>query len=56
MGIIEPVFAHITFRKRPDRFTLRTKAKVNIQWGLYCIIRKISKIVGPNGFHMHDSE
>ena len=44
MGIIEPVFANITSCKRLDRFTLRSKAKVNIQWLLYCIVHNIGKI------------
>jgi transposase len=46
MGIIEPVFGHLTFQKRLDRFTLRTKVKVNIQWLLYCIVHNITKIAG----------
>jgi transposase len=46
MGIIEPVFAHITFQKGLNRFTLRTKDKVNIQWLLYCIVHNIAKITG----------
>jgi transposase len=44
MGIIEPVFANITFHKKLNRFTLRTKAKVNIQWLLYCMVHNIGKI------------
>jgi IS5 family transposase len=44
MGIVEPVFANITFHKKLNRFTLRTKAKVNIQWLLYCIVHNIGKI------------
>ena len=30
--IAEPVFANIQTQKRLDRFTLRGKIKVNIQW------------------------
>jgi hypothetical protein len=44
MGIIEPAFANICFNKRLNYFTLRSKAKVNIQWLLYCIIHNIEKI------------
>ncbi len=44
MGIIEPVFANITFHKKMNRFTLRTKAKVNVQWLLYCMVHNIGKI------------
>ena len=44
MGIAEPVFANIRTHKRLDRFTLRSKAKVNIQWVLYCMVHNIGKI------------
>jgi transposase len=44
MGIIEPVFGNIRNAKRLNRFTLRTKNKVNIQWMLFCIIHNIEKI------------
>lgn len=44
MAIIEPVFANITYHKKLNRFTLRTKAKVNIQWLLYCMVHNIGKI------------
>ena len=44
MKIAEPVFANIRTHKRLDRFTLRSKIKVNIQWLLYCIVHNIGKI------------
>ncbi len=44
MVIIEPVFANIRFHKQLDRFTLRTKPKVNTQWVLYCMVHNIGKI------------
>ncbi|NIP61803.1 MAG: IS1182 family transposase [Candidatus Dadabacteria bacterium] len=44
MGIIEPVFANITSCKRMNRFTLRGKDKVNIQWLLFCIVHNMGKI------------
>ena len=44
MGIVEPVFANITFHKKLNRFTLRTKAKVKIQWLLYMLVQNIEKI------------
>lgn len=49
MRIVEPVFANIRTQKRLDRFTLRGKIKVNIQWLLYCMVHNIEKIVnfGP---------
>jgi len=45
IGIAEPVFANIRAVKGLDRFTLRGKIKVNIQWMLYCMVHKIGKIV-----------
>ena len=45
MKIVEPVFANIRTQKRLDRFTLRGKVKVNIQWLLYCMVHNIEKIV-----------
>ena len=43
-GIVEPVFANIRFQKSMDRFTLRGKIKVNIQWLLYCMVHNIEKV------------
>src|SRR5574341_1524493 len=45
LGIVEPVFANIRTQKRMDRFTLRSKIKVNIQWVLYCVVHNIEKVV-----------
>ena len=45
IAIVEPVFANIRTHKGMDRFTLRGKVKVNIQWLLYCMIHNIGKIV-----------
>ncbi|MCG6537214.1 MAG: transposase, partial [Syntrophales bacterium LBB04] len=44
MAIVEPVFANLRIHKRLDRFTLRGKIKVNIQWKLYCMVHNIEKI------------
>ena len=44
MAIVEPVFGNIRSNKRLDRFTLRGKIKVNIQWLLYCMVHNIEKI------------
>ena len=44
MGIVEPVFGNIRNSKGLDRFTLRTKSKVNIQWLLYCMVHNVEKI------------
>jgi transposase len=43
-AIIEPVFGNIRSQKRLDRFTLRGKVKVNIQWLLYCMVHNMEKI------------
>lgn len=45
LSIAEPVFANIRINKRLDRFTLRGKIKVNIQWLLYCLVHNIEKIM-----------
>jgi hypothetical protein len=45
IGIGEPVFANIRAVKRLDRFTLRGKIKVNIQWMLYCMVHSIGRIM-----------
>ncbi len=45
IAIAEPVFANIKYGKGLDRFTLRGKTKVNIQWILYCMVHNIGKIV-----------
>ncbi len=44
LGIVEPVFANICFHKHMSRFTLRTKAKVDVQWRLFAIVHNIGKI------------
>lgn len=45
MAVVEPVFGNIRSNKRLDRFTLRGKIKVNIQWLLYCMVHNIEKIM-----------
>jgi len=54
LGIVEPVFGNIRACKKMNRFTLRGKTKVNVQWMLYCIVHNIEKIckygmVSPQG-------
>jgi len=44
IAIVEPVFANIRTQKRMDKFNLRGKIKVNIQWLLYCIVHNIEKV------------
>ena len=43
LGIVEPVFGNIRAQKRMDRFTLRGRLKVRIQWLLYCIVHNVEK-------------
>jgi hypothetical protein len=43
MQIIEPCFSGIEYCKGMDRFTLRGKKKVDIQWKLYCVVHNIGK-------------
>ncbi len=43
-AVAEPVFANLRTQKRLDRFTLRGKVTVNIQWLLYCMVHNIEKI------------
>lgn len=45
LGIVEPVFGNIRAQKRLDRFTLRGRIKVNIQWMLYCLVHNIEKVL-----------
>jgi len=44
LGIVEPVFANICVHKRMHRFTLRSKLKVDVQWGLFALVHNIGKI------------
>jgi hypothetical protein len=45
LAMVEPVFGNMRSPKRLDRFTLRGKIKVNMQWMLYCMVQNIEKIV-----------
>ena len=51
LGIIEPVFSNICVQKRMDRFTLRTKRKVDVQWGLFALVHNIGKIHTYGAIH-----
>ena len=44
LAIVEPVFANIRVQKRLDHFTLRTKAKVDVQWRLFALVHNIGKV------------
>ena len=43
-AIVEPVFANIRVQKRLDHFTLRSKAKVDVQWKIFALVHNIGKI------------
>jgi len=45
MSVVEPVFANIGTNKRLNRFTLRSKKKVQGQWRLYCLVHNIEKLM-----------
>ena len=45
LAIVEPVFGNVRAQKRLDRFTLRGRGKVNIQWRLYCMVHNMEKIL-----------
>ena len=44
MSVVEPVFANIGTNKKLNRFSLRSKKKVQGQWQLYCMIHNIEKL------------
>jgi transposase len=45
LAIVEPVFANLRAHKGLHRFTLRGRAKVDIQWKLYCVVHNIGKLM-----------
>jgi hypothetical protein len=45
LAIVEPVFANIRSNKRLDRFTLRGKITVNIQWLMFCLVHNREKFL-----------
>jgi hypothetical protein len=45
LAIVEPVPANIRVHKRLDRFTLRSKPKVDVQWKLFAVVHNIGKIL-----------
>ena len=44
MGIVEPVFGNLCSVLGLNRFSLRGKKKVDIQWKLYCMVHNLLKI------------
>ncbi len=51
LAIVEPVFANICVQKRMNRFTLRTKRKVDVQWRLFALVHNIGKIHTYGAIH-----
>tara|TARA_R100000657_G_C4650566_1_gene94978 strand:- start:129 stop:1028 length:900 start_codon:yes stop_codon:yes gene_type:complete len=49
MSVVEPVFGNIGTNKRLNRFSLRTKRKVQGQWQLYCLVHNIEKLANYGG-------
>jgi transposase len=45
LAIVEPVFANLRAHKLINRFTLRGRRKVDIQWKLYCLVHNIGKLM-----------
>jgi transposase len=45
LSTVEPVFGNVRAQKRMDRFTLRGRKKVTIQWMLYCVVHNIEKVL-----------
>ncbi len=50
LAIVEPVFGNIRACKGMDRFTLRGKLKVNLQWMLYCLVHNLGKIAATPAY------
>ena len=44
LGTVEPVFANIRSTRKLERFSLRGRVKVNVQWQLYALVHNIGKI------------
>jgi transposase len=41
---VEPVFGNLRHNKQLNRFTLRGREKVDVQWKLYCLVHNIEKL------------
>ena len=44
MSVVEPVFGNIGTNKKLNRFSLRSKNKVQGQWQLFCMVHNIEKL------------
>jgi transposase len=45
LGIVEPVFANVRHARGLNRFSLRGKIKVDIQWKLFTMVHNLTKIL-----------
>jgi transposase len=43
-GTVEPVFGNLCYNKGLDRFTLRGRPRVDVQWKLFCMVHNIEKL------------
>jgi hypothetical protein len=43
-AIVEPVFGNLRHNKGLNRFTLRGRIKVDVQWKLFCLVHNIEKL------------
>jgi transposase len=43
-AIVEPVFGNLRHNKGLNRFTLRGRLKVDVQWKLFCLVHNIEKL------------
>jgi hypothetical protein len=44
IGTVEPVFAHIRYELRLNRFNYRGKRRVDTQWKLFSIVNNLLKV------------
>ena len=51
MGIVEPVFGNIIANKKMNRFTMRGRSKIRIQWLLFTLVHNIEKIATTGLIH-----
>jgi hypothetical protein len=53
LSVVEPVFASICMHKRMNRVTLRTKSKIDVQWGRtrFALVHNIGKTLTFGAIH-----
>ena len=50
LGTVEPPFGNLRYHKHLDRFTLRSRRKVDGQWKLYALVHNIEKLANNGVF------